>query len=410
MSGATQGLDVAPAVDPGRYAIGGRPPRAALRPASAQQAAEALRVAARDRLAVVPWGGGVGLAHDDGAPRYDLALDLTGLDAIVEYDPEDLTLTAQCGVTVAALRDTVAARGQELPLEAGRAARATLGGTLAANASGARRLRFGAPRDRILGARFALGDGTAARSGGKVVKNVAGYGLHRLLCGSRGGLGVILEASLKLMPAPEVRRALVFGADAAALRDPARWSRLPRLEPAALTVLGAAAATVAGLEVGAPFAIVAGLEDERVWVERQEAAVRTALGEPRARLEEAAVATLWQALADLEDRGGATLTLTTAANTPAALAALIDQPEAAGLVFHAPAGRLLLGAPPERAPALVRDLAAAGFTLIEARGAGAAVAGFPPPAGIRALRERIRAALDPGATMALGERWVAAIA
>jgi len=394
VSGATQGLDVAPAVDPGRYAMGGRPPRAALRPASAQQAAEALRVAARDRLAVVPWGGGVGLAHDDGAPRYDLALDLTGLDAIVEYDPEDLTLTAQCGVTVAALRDTVAARGQELPLEAGRAARATLGGTLAANASGARRLRFGAPRDRILGARFALGDGTAARSGGKVVKNVAGYGLHRLLCGSRGGLGVILEASLKLMPAPEVRRALVFGADAAALRDPARWSRLPRLEPAALTVLGAAAATVAGLEVGAPFAIVAGLEDERVWVERQEAAV----------------ATLWQALADLEDRGGATLTLTTAANTPAALAALIDQPEAAGLVFHAPAGRLLLGAPPERAPALVRDLAAAGFTLIEARGAGAAVAGFPPPAGIRALRERIRAALDPGATMALGERWVAAIA
>jgi len=102
VSGATQGLDVAPAVDPGRYAMGGRPPRAALRPASAQQAAEALRVAARDRLAVVPWGGGVGLAHDDGAPRYDLALDLTGLDAIVEYDPEDLTLTAQCGVTVAA--------------------------------------------------------------------------------------------------------------------------------------------------------------------------------------------------------------------------------------------------------------------------------------------------------------------
>ena len=103
MSGAAPGLDVAPAVDPARYAIGGRPPRAALRPANAEQAAEALRAATRDRLAVVPWGGGVGLGRDDGAPRYDLALDLAGLDELVEYDPEDLTLTAQCGVTVTAL-------------------------------------------------------------------------------------------------------------------------------------------------------------------------------------------------------------------------------------------------------------------------------------------------------------------
>jgi glycolate oxidase FAD binding subunit len=352
----------------------------------------------------------VGLGHDDGAPRYDLALDLTGLDAIVEYDPEDLTLTAQCGVTVAALRERVAARGQELPLEAARAALATLGGTLAANTSGARRLRFGAPRDRILGARFVLGDGTAARSGGKVVKNVAGYGLHRLLCGSRGGLGVILEASLKLMPAPETRRALVFGTDAAALRDPARWSRLPRLEPAVLTALGAAAAAETRLEVGAPFAIVAGFEDERAWVERQEAAVRAALGEPRARLEDAAVTALWQALADLEDREGAALTLTTAANTPAALAPLLDQPEATGLVFHATAGRLLLPAAPERAATLVRDLATADFALIEAHGVGTIAPALASQEGVRALRERIRAALDPGATMALGERWVAAIA
>src|SRR5207253_1209827 len=83
-----------------------------------------------------------------------------------EYEPEDLTVTAECGVTLATLRATLAARGQELPLEAPGAGRTTLGGTLAANASGPRRLRFGAPRARVLGARFVLGDGTLARSGG----------------------------------------------------------------------------------------------------------------------------------------------------------------------------------------------------------------------------------------------------
>src|SRR6185503_9728164 len=101
------------------------------------------------------------------------------------------------------LRAALAARGQELPLEGAREERATLGGVLAANAVGPRRRFFGSPRDRILGACYALGDGTLARAGGKVVKNVAGYGIHRLLCGSRGGLAVLLEASLKLLPAPE---------------------------------------------------------------------------------------------------------------------------------------------------------------------------------------------------------------
>ena len=258
------GLDAARAADPARYAIGGVVPRAAVRPATREEVAEALKAASAGKLAAVPWGGGAGLAREPAPARYDLALDLTALDRIVEYDPEDLTLTAECGVGIAHLRDTLAARGQELPIEAPHAARATLGGALAANASAARRLRFGAPRDRILGARCALSDGTLARTGGKVVKNVAGYGLHRLLCGSRGGLAAILEASLKLQPAPEARLALIFGAESARIADPALWAGFPRLEPAILTVLGrdaAGALDVAG--ASGPFTIVVGLEDER---------------------------------------------------------------------------------------------------------------------------------------------------
>jgi glycolate oxidase FAD binding subunit len=215
------------ALDAGRFTIDGRAPRLAVRPENRDEAAEVLRAAAVDRLAVVPWGGGVSLGREGSPDRYDVALDLSALDRVIEYDPEDFTVTAECGATIASLRATLAAQGQELPLEAPQASRATLGGAIAANASGPRRLRFGAPRDRILGARFALAGGVIARSGGKVVKNVAGYGTHRLLCGSRGGLAVILEASLKLAPAPETRVALVFGVDAAALADASRWATLP---------------------------------------------------------------------------------------------------------------------------------------------------------------------------------------
>ena len=117
---------------------------------------------------------------------------------------------------------------------------ATLGGVLTANASGPRRRHFGGPRDRILGARFVTGDGVLARTGGRVVKNVAGHAVHRLLVGSHGALGVFVEASLKLPPQPPARLALVWGMDVVQLSDRTRWARWPRREPAVLTVLAAA--------------------------------------------------------------------------------------------------------------------------------------------------------------------------
>ena len=405
---AFPGLAADRAVDPARFAIGGRTPRLALRPTSRDEAAEVLRAATADRLALVPWGGGVSLAREPAPGRYDLALDLAALDRVVEYDPEDFTLTAECGATIASLRATLAARGQELPLEAPHAARATLGGVLSANASGPRRLRFGAPRDRILGARFALAGGTIARSGGKVVKNVAGYGIHRLLCGSRGGLAVFLEASLKLAPAPEARVALCFDADARSLADASRWAGLPRLEPSLVTVVASAIAgsQAADLAAAGPFLVVVGLEDDSRRVAEQESAVIAALGAPSSRLEGEGATALWQGLADLEELDEPRLTCTTAANTPAALAPLLASGRAPRLLFHAPAGRLHWFQP-ERFDAR-RD----GFTRIAARGASPGAepsdSDSDPPgrSGLRALRTRIRAALDPDALFALGERWV----
>jgi FAD/FMN-containing dehydrogenase len=318
MSGlSAAALAGARAVDPARYALAGSPPRLAVRPADRAELAEALRAVARDRLAVVPWGAGVALAREPVPPRYDLAIDLTALDRIVEYDPEDLTLTAECGVTIETLRSTLAARCQELPLEAAHASRATLGGVLAADASASRRLRFGAPHDRILGARFVHADGAIARSGGKVVKNVAGYATHRLLCGSRGGLAVIVEASLKLAPAPEARVALCFDADAATLADRGRWSWLPRLEPSFATVVGAPlTASFPAMAGASGHAVIVGLEDDVPRVAEQEAAVTHALGPPRARLAGDEVVVLAQWLADLEESDGPRLSFTSTGTRP----------------------------------------------------------------------------------------------
>jgi glycolate oxidase FAD binding subunit len=394
------------ALDPSGYAIRGRVPRVALRTGSRDELAEALRAAAAERLAVMPWGGGTSAPHGDTPERYDLALDLTGLARIVEYDPEDMTLTAECGVTLEALRRTLAARGQELPIEGARAARATLGGALAANASGPRRLRFGAPRDRLLGARFALSDGTLARTGGRVVKNVTGHAVHRLLCGSQGALAALFEASLKLVPAPELRRALVFHIDPQALHDLALWTPLPRLEPAAVTVLGrATAASIEGLEAGPRLTLIVVLEADAAWVGRQTALLEAAFAPPAARLEGDAVVALEQALCDAPERWPRRLTYTTAWNSPAALGVLQADAATSELVFHSLAGRLHLEPGSEPPATEVQRLAGDGFALVDSRGVSPVAPAMPPFAAVGSLRRRIRDALDPAGAWVRGPAW-----
>ena len=402
MSQSLAGLEALGTLEASPYALGGMAPRLALRPGSAADVAAALQVADRDGLAVVPWGGGTLLDRTRAPERYDLALDLSGLDRIVEYDPEDLTLTAQCGVTLERLAATVGAKGQIVPLESAHPGSATLGGVLAANTSGPRRLRLGAPRDRILGARFALADGTVARSGGKVVKNVAGFAIHRLLCGSRGGLAVLLEASIRLLTAPEAQTALVYQASREQIADAARWSFLPGLEPAFVTVLGANPSGPASTSGDAPFAVVIGLEDDTAWVKEQDRRIVAALGAPVARLHNQDVAPLAQSLADAGHADAPRITFASPHNTPAALGPLLGHPEATRLVFHAPAGRLHWFPDDEDSSTLVRTLFSAGFTPIEAAGGAAFEPAIPPEAGIQSLRRRLREALDPHRTFALG--------
>lgn len=398
-------LTTAPrATDASRHAMSGRAPSVAWRPESAVEAADAVRQCNADGLKLVPWGGGVSLARVPAPERYDVALDLTGLKRIAIYDPDDYTVTVECGITLDDLRSTLAANRQELPLEGAESWGATLGGVLASNASGPRRRALGSPRDRILGASFVTGDGVLAKTGGRVVKNVAGHAVHRLLVGSRGTLGVLVQASLKLLPQPPARAAMIHDVDAATLADAARWRDWPRREPAALTVVGRAIAAKHPVLAGdSPFAVIAGFEDDAAWVEDCVEFSRQSLGAPRVKVSDASVLTLWQQVTDFEEMPGPRLTFTTAANTPEAIAFLAARPVAERLVFHAPCGRLhLWPAAADEAGALLPELAGRGFVPIESRGVTATVPAVAPATTL--LHERLRAQLDPKGVFALGSR------
>jgi glycolate oxidase FAD binding subunit len=139
--------------------------------------------------------------------RYDLSLATTRLDRIIEHEAADMTVTAQAGLTLARLQGALAEQGQFLPIDA--PAGATLGGAIATAASGPSRHGYGLPRDWLIGCKIALADGSVVKGGGRVVKNVAGYDLPRLVVGSLGALGIIVEATFKVAPLPAAQYTLL---------------------------------------------------------------------------------------------------------------------------------------------------------------------------------------------------------
>jgi glycolate oxidase FAD binding subunit len=192
-------------------------PRFAASPATVAETSELLRAAAAHDLAVVPRGGSSKLGWGAPPRRCDLVVDTTGLDQVLEHAAGDLVVRVQAGVSLARLGEVLAGAGQQLALDpppdpaplpsADSAAPsawlgATIGGTLATGAAGPRRLRYGTPRDLLIGITVVRADGTVAHSGGKVVKNVAGYDLGKLFTGSFGTLGLIVEAVFRLHPLP----------------------------------------------------------------------------------------------------------------------------------------------------------------------------------------------------------------
>lgn len=184
------------------YDVDGRVPWAVVSPGDIEQMAAVLRLAHREDLAVVPWGGGTTMAMGYPPERLDIVLSLQRLTRILAHEPADLTAIVQAGITMGDLRRQLGSRGQWWPIEAPLDAAATLGGVLATNTSGPKRMLYGTARDLLIGVTVVHADGSISKAGGKVTKNVTGYDMMKLYIGSVGTLAVIAEATLKLRPLP----------------------------------------------------------------------------------------------------------------------------------------------------------------------------------------------------------------
>jgi glycolate oxidase FAD binding subunit len=218
--------------------VAGVQPYVVAAPGSEQEVASVLAYANREGLKVLVRGGGTqlntGLPPKDG----DILLSTRRLNQVVEYAPHDMTVTVQAGLRLGDLQSHLARARQWLALDPLLRQSATIGGIISTNVSGARRLRYGGVRDQIIGIRVVLPDGTIAKGGGKVVKNVAGYDLPKLFSGALGTLGVIVAATFRLYPLRVASRTVVLTASTPApLCDLAVRVLASTLEPTVLDVM-----------------------------------------------------------------------------------------------------------------------------------------------------------------------------
>ncbi|HYL07865.1 MAG TPA: FAD-binding oxidoreductase [Candidatus Udaeobacter sp.] len=172
------------------------------KPQSAEQLAAVLQLAAAEGKAVVPVGGGRAREMGNPVERSDVELHTTRLDRVIEHSQADMVVSVEAGITLEELQDELGKAGQFLPLDPFNSPGHTIGGLLATGWTGPLRLRFGSPRDFLIGIRVAMPDGKLASAGGRVVKNVSGYDLMKLHYGALGSLGVIVAASFKVFPKP----------------------------------------------------------------------------------------------------------------------------------------------------------------------------------------------------------------
>ena len=194
----------------GSDALDGVMPANIVSPGTVEEISEILKWAVASDVHVAVRGGGTKLGWGNTPRAADLILSMERVSGRVEHSWEDMTFTATAGTTIAALQKQLGAHGQRFALDPLWPERSTVGGVVATNDGGSLRIRYGSVRDLILGVTIILPNGTVARSGGKVVKNVAGYDLPKLLTGSFGTLGVIAKATFRAHPLPQGVRTLSF--------------------------------------------------------------------------------------------------------------------------------------------------------------------------------------------------------
>ncbi len=222
-----------------QYAVDGIVPQAVVFPKDTGQVSEIVKYADRQNLAIIPWGSGTKICAGHLPKRHDLVVCTSHLNHMKDVDSDNLTITVEAGVkfrdiqarlateedrcylpleNIAEASDTIICSDRShsgcfLPLDPSFSAKATIGGILASNSTGPRRLLYGTPRDLVLGTRFVAPDGQIIGTGGKTVKNVSGYDISKLMIGSAGSLGILCEMTLRLLPLPERMETLILAFD-----------------------------------------------------------------------------------------------------------------------------------------------------------------------------------------------------
>jgi glycolate oxidase FAD binding subunit len=207
-------------------------------PSSEEECLQIIQHARQEGIALVPWGGGTDVQQGNLLEtRRWIAFHTAKMGRLLEYSPPDMVVTVQAGMPLSELQKALRQHNQFLPFDPPCADRATMGGIVATNRQGLLRPGFGTPRDRLLGLRVAMANGTMVKGGGKVVKNVAGYDLCKLFTGSFGTLGLITEVTFKTNPLPERQAHILFSAvSAQQAAEAALAVHLARLQPASLSV------------------------------------------------------------------------------------------------------------------------------------------------------------------------------
>lgn len=338
-------------MDPSRCAIDEFMTLETVTASTVAEVGELVRQAGANQHALYPTGGCTML--DLGMPPASpgVAVDLRRLDHVIDYPARDMTITVQAGIAVARLQELLRTENQRLPVDVPQADRATLGGALATNMSGPRRLGFGTFRDYVIGISAINDEGREFKAGGRVVKNVAGYDLCKLLVGSLGTLGIITQVTLKLRPIPEEQAVILLGCGDSELASLLDDIHRCRARPVCIDLLNARAVQDIkerlGVSLGepTPWLVVLGFEDSReavAWQIQQIVQTVSSSGSVRldARLGPAADP-VWRAL--VEFPLGSDSVLTFKANLlPSSVARFCHEaaglPEAPSLEAHAGSG------------------------------------------------------------------------
>jgi glycolate dehydrogenase FAD-binding subunit len=397
-----------------------------LRPRDAKEVESAVQWALAEGKALELLGQGSKRAIGRPA-QTDLTLDLSGLTGVTLYEPEELVLSAKAGTPIAEIEALVKSKGQQLafepmdygPILGGTPGRGTIGGALAANLSGPRRIKAGAARDHFLGVAAVSGRGEIFKSGGRVVKNVTGYDLCKLIAGSWGTLAAMTEVTIKVLPSPETEATVLIAGLAPAQAvdamtgamgsscDVSGAAHLPAEVAARMPQIAAAGAAITALR----------LEGFAPSVAHRRGALQAQmrpLGDLAA-LDDQASGTLWRAVRDVTPFAGGegpVWRLSVAPSQGAEVAAVVARQLPAQMLYDGAGGVIwiALGACDDAGAAVVRGAVATSgghATLIRAPAAlRAAVAVFDPQnAAVAALTKRVKESFDPKGVLNPGRMW-----